>query len=243
MLEVAHRELAGAAVVEPHGVLDLHTYRELRDILVKAAVDEPTAVIVDLDGLAVPDRSSYALFSSVSDQVAQWPGVPLLLAAGTARKRRGLGSFRMARYVAVHPSVEAAARAIGDPPPRRIARRNLPNTLTSASLAREFVRAMCGQWEAQACLDDAVTIVNELVENTLLHTYCLPSVRLELRRGLLTVGVYDDDPAPARLRELDTRSGRRHGLSIVAAVAVVWGCSPTPAGGKVTWAVLRVASR
>jgi hypothetical protein len=242
MFAVTRWELAGAAVVEPRGVLDAGTYRELRDILVKAAVDEPRAVIVDLDGLEAPDQSSYALFSSVSEQVARWPGVPLLLVAGTARQRDRLAGYRMARYVAVHPSVAAAVAAIGAPPPRRLARRRLPNAMTSASLAREFVRAVCEQWSVGPGTEDAVAIVNELVENTLLHTYCVPSVRLELRRGMLSVAVYDDDPAPARLREPDPRDRHGHGLTIVAAVAVVWGCSPTPAGGKVTWAVLRVPS-
>jgi anti-anti-sigma regulatory factor len=229
-------------VIEPHGVLDAASYGDLRNTMVKAAIDEPRAVIVDLDGLAVPDRWALALFSSVADQLAQWPGVPLLLAATEPGQRDLLARYRLARYVAVYPSVLAAVDAIDDPPPRRIARRQLPNALASASLARRFVLDVCSAWPVAARTEDAMMIANELVENTLLHTYCAPSLRLELRRGMLTIAVYDDDPAPARLVEPEV-PGRHRGLLLVSRLARVWGCSPTLAGGKVVWAVLRVADR
>jgi len=240
-LRVETRDLGGVAVVEPHGVLDAISYAILRETLVKVATDEPRAVIVDLAGLHVPDRSALALFFSVSDQIAQWPGVSLLLVADAPEHRTLLDRYRMSRYVPVYPSVPAAAAAIDDPPPRRIARRTLPNSLASARLARLFVLAMCAEWDVTARSADAVTVVNEMVENTLLHTYCAPSVRLELRRGLLTVAVYDDDPTEARLVD-PTPPGsailRRRGLVLVSSLSRAWGCTPTPVGGKVVWAVL-----
>lgn len=237
-LRVDTRDLAGAAVIEPYGVLDALSYAELRESLVKVATDEPRAVIVDLAELQVPDRAALALFFSVSDQIAQWPGVPLLLVASAAEHRELLDRYRMARYVPVYPSVTSAASAIDDPPARRIARRNLPNSLASARLARLFVLAMCAEWNETARADDAMTVVNELVENTLLHTYCAPSVRLELRRGLLTVAVYDDDPTEARLATPGSTPSRCRGLVLVSQLSRVWGCTPTPRGGKVVWAVL-----
>jgi anti-anti-sigma factor len=235
-LRVDQRDLVGAAVVEPHGVLDAESYGGLRNALVKTAIDEPRAVIVDLDELAVPDSTALSLFSSVSSQIAQWPGVPLLVVATRPEQQGLLSGYRLARYVPVYPSVMAAVGAIDDPPPRRIARRRLPNSLTSAALARRFVLDVCSDWPVAVRTQDAVMIANELVENTLLHTYCAPSLRLELRRGLLTIAVYDDDPAMAHLSGPDSELHR--GLLVVAELSRAWGSSLTPSGGKVVWAVL-----
>ncbi|HEY0450556.1 STAS domain-containing protein [Actinophytocola sp.] len=238
-LRVDLREVAGAAVLAPTGVLDAASYGQLRTLLVKAATNEPRAVIVDLDGLAVPDRAALALFSSVSDQLADWPGVPLLLAVERPGQRALLDGYRLARFVPIHPSVLAAVAAVDAPAVRRIARRKLPNSLASAAIARRFVLDVCRQWPVAMRVQDAMIIANELVENTLLHTYCAPSLRLELRRGLLTVAVYDDDPAPARLIEPEAETLCHRGLVLVSELSRVWGCSPTPSGGKVVWAVLK----
>jgi anti-anti-sigma regulatory factor len=240
-LEIGQRVLCGAVVAEPRGVLDAGSYRTLRDTLVKIAVDEPLAVIVDLDRLDVPDGSAYALFVSAGDQLTQWPGVPLLLAAENEGQRARVREYHLPRFVIVHTSVSAAVAAIGDPPLRRIARRRLPNALTSSGAARDFVREICAEWRVRVDVDTAVAVVAELVENTLLHTYCAPSLRVELRRDLLTVAVYDDDPEPVRLVERDVAAQRRGGLALVAAYARAWGCAPTPAGGKVVWATLRLS--
>ncbi len=235
-LRIDQRELVGAMVVEPRGVLDAESYGGLRTALVKTAIDEPRAVIVDLDELAVPDSTALSMFSAVSTQIAQWPGVPLLVAATRPEQQGLLSGYRLDRYVPVYPSVMAAVGAIDDPPPRRIARRRLPNSLTSAALARRFVLDVCSDWPVAAHTQTAVMLANELVENTLLHTYCAPSLRLELRRGMLTIAVYDDDPAMAHLIEPDAE--RHRGLLLVTQLSRAWGCSPTPSGGKVVWAVL-----
>jgi anti-anti-sigma regulatory factor len=238
-LHVEFEEHQGALVLAPLGVLDSLTYADLRSLVLKAAVDEPRAVVVDVDGLIVPDPSAYALFTSLSVQLGQWPGVPLLVAAAGDRQRAALRDYRLARFVPVHRSVAAAVAAAHQPPVRRLARRELPNSLVSASLARQYVRELCLEWEVPSCVESAVLITNELVENTLLHTYCAPSLRLELRRGLLTAAVYDDDPALAEPVGPDAGRGGRGGLALVAELSTAWGCSPTRAGGKVVWAVLR----
>ncbi|OLF17243.1 STAS domain-containing protein [Actinophytocola xanthii] len=238
-LYVEFEEHQGALVLVPRGVLDSLTYGDLRSLVLKAAVDEPRAVIVDVDRLVVPDPSAYSLFSSLCTQLAQWPGVPLLVAAGDERRRAGITDYRLARYLPVHESVETALASAHRPPVRRLARRVLPNSMVSASLSRQYVRDLCLDWEVVSCVESAVLITNELVENTLLHTYCAPSLRLELRRGLLTVAVYDDDPALAEPVRPDTGHAGRGGLALVADLSVTWGCSRTLAGGKVVWAVLR----
>jgi anti-anti-sigma factor len=228
----------GVSVVEPHGVLDAATYRTLRETLVKLAVDEPRAVIVDVADLMVPDRSALALFVSVSDQLAQWPGVKILLVATRAVHRELLDRSRLGRFVPVFPSVPAAMTAAGDPPIRRIARKTLPNELISTRLARRFVAETCAEWGEKARVDDALLVVDALVENTLIHTYCAPTVRVESRRGRLTVAVYDDDPATGGLLDPVFPALTVHGLPLVETISKAWGCAQRSSGGKVVWAVL-----
>jgi len=235
-LRVDRRKLVGTAVVKPIGLLDVASYADLRDALLKAGVEEPRAVIVDVDALAMPDRTALALFPAVAAQLSEWPGVPVLLAVTVATQWDLLARSRLHRFVSIHPSVSAAVQAIDEPSPRRISRRKLPNSLSSSALARRFVLDVCEEW-AVAAGGDAMMVANELVENTLLHTYHAPTLRLELRCGALSVAVYDDDPAPAR--PVEPPSPDHRGLELVARLSRVWGWSPTPSGGKVVWAVIR----
>lgn len=228
-----------AVVVMPHGRLDVTTYRALRDHLAKAGTDNPRAVVVDLGDLDIESAAALSVFTTVHSQLSQWPGVPLVLADGNQRNRRLLASHRTRRYVPVHDSVPDAIAAIAEPPPRRVEHIDLANTLTSAHDAREFVRDTCARWGLGSVTDDAVLVANELVSNTVVHTSSPPRLRVELRRGLLTVAVSDDAPGEAIVR--DPRGGLEgvHGLLLVAQLAAAWGCLPTSDGGKVVWATLR----
>jgi anti-anti-sigma regulatory factor len=230
----------GAVVVVAEGVLDAGSYGRLRDAVVKAAAEAPRAVIVDVDRLGVRDTAALALFPAVLADITLWPGVPLLIVAANHANHRMLVRYRMARYVPVHRSLENAIAAIGDPPPRRVARAELPNGRLSARMAREFVTDWCRRWEVTGVRTaDAVQVVGELVDNTMKHTYGPPTVRVELRRGMLTVAVYDDDPAPAHLLMPDPVGPEAaHGMALIASLSRVWGSNPTRSGGKVVWAVL-----
>jgi anti-anti-sigma regulatory factor len=230
----------GAVVVVAEGVLDAASYRRLRDAVVKAAADAPRAVIVDVGRLGVHDTAALALFPAVLADIALWPGVPLILVAANHANHRMLVKYRMPRFVPVHRSLEAAVAAIGDPLPRLVARADLPNGQVSHRMARDFVTEWCQRWQvAGARTADAARVVKELVDNTIKHTYGPPTIRVELRRDMLTVAVYDGDPSPAHLIEPDrVRPGAERGLTVVADLCRVWGSTPTQAGGKVVWAVL-----
>jgi hypothetical protein len=229
----------GAAVVVAEGLLDSGSYGRLRDAVVKAAADIPRAVIVDIDRLGVRNPVGLALFPAVLSDLTLWPGVPLLLVAGNDANHHILTEYRMARYVPVHRSLDAAVAAIDDPPPRRVARFELPNGAACHHLAREFVAEWCERWDVTGGrTDDAVQVATELVENTIKHTYGPPTIRIELRRGLLTVAVYDEDPAPPHRIGPDRDPSAERGMAVVANLSRTWGSTPTAAGGKVVWVVL-----
>lgn len=240
MLRLNDRAQDEAVIVTPDGLLDAGTYRQLRDHLIKVGADSPRAVIVDLTDLGVESDSSLAVFLTVQTRLQQWPGVPLLLATGTGTARSTVGRNRTGRFLPVHDSVGDAIAAIDEPPPRRVEHLRLPNELTSSRVAREFARTTCRQWDCTTVIDEAALLVGELVTNAVVHTLSAPDIRLELRRNLFSVAVYDDWSGEVSL--LDPGSGGElHGLLLVAQIATAWGCSPTSAGGKVVWATLRVS--
>jgi hypothetical protein len=116
----------------------------------------------------------------------------------------------------------------------------LPPSPVSARRARHFVRMNCRRWQIEGMIQDAMTIVTAFVENTLQHTSSAALLRIELRRGLLTVAVTDDDPRRAVLHERLEGGVAPTGLLIVSGVAKAWGCAPTLTGGKTVWATLRL---
>lgn len=225
-------------VVAPQGVLDLAGYRPLRDHLLKVGTDGPRAIVVDLTDLRVDSQASLAIFAAVHTRLAQWPGVPVLLAAGGRRGRELVADNRVARFVPVHDSVVAAVAAVDDPPPRRVTGARFANALVSLRPAREFARETCVAWDVADIGDDVALLVGELVTNAVVHTSSAPRLRLELRRNLFSVAVHDDEPGEVTVRDPGGRA-EAHGLLLVAQIATAWGCSPAPDGGKVVWATLR----
>jgi hypothetical protein len=226
-------------VAGPKGKLDNNTYRQLRDHLTKLGTDHPRAVVVDLDGLDIASVGPLAIFSTVHLRLAQWPGVPLLLAGGNERSRKLLAASSIERFVPVHDTVGAAVVAVDDPPPRRVQRTVLPNSTNSPRVARELVRRTCLEWAVGHLVDDAVLVANELVSNAVVHTPSEPGIRIELRRDLLSVAVYDERPGEVSLLDPGSGGYAVHGLLLVAQLATAWGCSPTSSGGKVVWATMR----
>ncbi|XVS66877.1 ATP-binding protein [Actinosynnema sp. CA-299493] len=234
-----HRtDIDGAAVVRPTGRLDLTTYRDLRDGLLKCAVDEPTAVIVRLgDGFECATPAFMAVFATVGLRVAQWPGVPVMLVGESPGHRRALAAGAtgsVPRFTALTTALAAVER----PPERTRDETQLPDSLLSGLLARHFVRETCQRRHVTHLVHDAVTVATELVENAVRHTRSAPVLRLELRDRLLTVAVRDGSPDPPREPKPDPPRQGGWGLTIVSALSRTWGCYPWPHGGKVVWAVL-----
>jgi anti-anti-sigma regulatory factor len=237
-------ELGGSLLVRPAGVLDVSTYSQMRDTLLKCVVDEPEAVIVDLGPLNIPSFSALNVFSVVALRTSDWPRVPIILVARQSSHREILRHNAVKRWVPCFESLDEAFGAVGRPPVRRRLVVPLPGQRGSSAQVRREVREACGNWGLTDAdlVGDAQMIATELVENTVRHTVSAPTLRLELRYGLLTVAVADDDPREAVLREGDGDSRLSSGLLVVSKTAKAWGCTPLMSGGKVVWAVLKAGS-
>lgn len=221
------------------GVLDSSTYLKLRDTVIKAALDEPRAVIVDVTMLDVPASSAWSVFTSARWHVNTWPDVPIILVCGHAHGRRAIAHSGVARYVPVYPSIDAALEAAADSSQfnRRRARAQLPASVTSLRQARELVAEWLGAWSQAALIPVATVIVNVFVENVLQHTVSAPVVVLETDGTTVSVAVQDSSSAAAVRCEDSLHARGVHGLAIVAAVSRAWGSTPM-LSGKTVWAVV-----
>jgi hypothetical protein len=232
-------EWQGATVVRPSGVLDLRTYGTLRDALLKCAADQPRAVIVDLEELAIAEEQLTSVFVAVWLRISQWSTVALVVVPGAAHA--ALARYGpMRRFVTVRPTVLDALAGLGDPPPRRRTELWLPSSPRSVAAAATFVTDTCTNWAIDALAAPAVTVAGELVANAAEHAHSPARLRLELRLGRLTTAVADDDGRPVSLPPVGERSPEpRSGLPLVTHLAHAAGWSPKQSGGKIVWAVLR----
>jgi anti-anti-sigma factor len=226
------------AVLTVAGVLDGVTYRTLRDAVIKAAIDEPRAVIVDVDDLSVPSESAWSVFTSARWHVSVWPDVPILLACSHLSSRRAIAASGVSRYVPVYSTRESALeaarhRALDG---RRRARSQLPARAVSVNLARALIAEWLTGWEQGHMVAVAGTFATVFVENVLKHTDSAPILIVESHRDTVTVAVEDNSSVPAARRETDSGAEILSGLSIVSALCRAWGSTPTSTG-KTVWAL------
>jgi hypothetical protein len=229
-----------ACLLTVEGVLDSSTYLQLRDAIIKAALDEPRAVLVDVKNLCVPTFSAWSVFTSARWHVSIWPDVPVVLIYGHAERRGEIARTGVTRYVPVHATVDAALAALdgGVRCARRRVRAEFPAALASLHAARMLVVECLSAWSHRELTPVATVIVNVFVENVLQHTTCGPVVVLESDGTVVSISVRDDSVAPAVRQEDPYRGGDPvSGLAIVASVCRAWGSMPT-SSGKAVWAVV-----
>ncbi|WP_445168791.1 STAS domain-containing protein [Mycolicibacterium sp. Dal123E01] len=236
--------LDGAVLLTIDGTLDSVSYRPLRDSIMKAALDEPRAVIVDLTTLHVPTESALAVFTSARWHIARWPEVPLLLVSGTERGRNMLSRNGITRYVPIYHDVHTAADAAArqEIPGRRRARVELSADAGNVRLARGFVAEWMENWSHPELTSAAKVVVTALVENAIRHAGGATALRMEIKDDEVTVAVEDGSAVPASIREKADGSDELSSLKIVDAICRAWGSNPTP-GGKVIWCVIGPENR
>jgi hypothetical protein len=242
-LTVTARSAGAATVLTPHGLLDSTTYRSLRDRVIKAALEEPVAVLVDVAGLRVPAESAWVVFTSARWHVRRWPDVPILLVCEHPGGRETITRIGVARYVPVYPAVDAALDAMTrcQLRYRRRTRASLAADPSSLRTSRTMVEQSLAAWSMAELIPVAKVVVTSLVENVLEHTASTPGLRIETDGGRLTVAVEDTSPVPATVRDQPTGT-MPSGLRIIAALCCSWGNVPTPSG-KTVWAMIGPENR
>jgi hypothetical protein len=221
-------------------VLDSHTYRTVRDAVIKAAIDEPRAMTVDINRLRAPSASAWTVFTSARWHVSIWPDVPILLVCGEPRVRREITHAGVTRYVPVHASLQLARDALQSRSHqvRRRARASLARNVSSLEVARSVIAEWLTQWDISEVIPVASTLATVFVENVLDHTESSPVLIVESSQDTVTVAVEDNSSRlPGRHEDAHFGADVVSGLAIVAALCRVWGATPT-SSGKTVWALI-----
>ena len=233
------------AILVVDGVLDSTTYRGLRDAVIKAALGEPRAVIVDVNRLGVPSASAWSVFTSARWHVSTWPDVPILLVCADPQRRQVIARCGVARYVPAHPTRESALNAAVDRSVhgRRRVRTQLPASPISVRLARNLVTDWLTAWDKGDLIPVAGVVATVFVENALAHTESSPVLIAESYQDTVTIAVEDDSHVPAGRHE-DAVGGAQvvSGLAVVSALCRAWGSTPT-SSGKTVWALVARENR
>ncbi|MGW3305866.1 ATP-binding protein [Streptomyces sp. NPDC001073] len=118
----------------------------------------------------------------------------------------------------------------------------LPREAESAAIARSLVRTALAAWHLEELTEDAVTVMSELVANSVDHAR-LASIRVIVNRptdNWVRIGVVDRSRAvPMMQTESNGDPTRGRGLVIVDALADRWG-TDIYRWGKQVWGELRV---
>lgn len=245
-LAVSMSSVADACVLTADGVLDSTTYLSLRNAIIKAALDEPRAVVVEVSALSVPASSAWAVFTSARWHVSQWPDVPVALVCDSAEGRDAARRAAITRYVPVFATLDDALAHLPELSRlgRRRTRAQLPVTTASVAAARALISDWLTAWSQSDFISAASTVTTVLMENVACHTAGDMSVlRLESTGDTITVAVEDtSSAAPARHEPDPGHRSQVNGLDFLNAVCRIWGHSPTSTG-KTVWAVIGPENR
>jgi anti-anti-sigma factor len=238
-LAVATRTEQSVVVLTVEGVLDNSSSAALRDITMKATLDKPSAVIVNVSGLRVPAESAWSSFIGVRWQVRTRPEVPIILVCADRATREAIARSEVARFMPVYATEKGAIKALGRLTRRtlRHADAELPANLTSLRESRQLVREWLTAWSQSALIPVALVVVNVFVENVLEHTGSVPLMRVETDGATATIAVSDDSSTPALRLPSPKKGIDVSGLAIVEALSRAWGSTPT-SSGKAVWAVI-----
>ncbi len=227
-------------VLKVTGVLDESTHRSLRDAIIDAALDEPSAVLIDVNELSVPSESAWSVLTTAHWYVSTWPDVPILLVCAHPQRQLAIARCGVARYVPVYPTDESAldAVAVGSLHRRRRVRTQLPVGAVSIRLARASIADRLTAWAQGDLIPVASTVATIFVENVLAHTDSAPILIVESYQDTVVVAVEDGSRIPAgRHEDTDHGAGVVSGLAIVSALCRAWGSTPTSTG-KTVWALV-----
>ena len=236
---MAARTDQSVAVLTVEGVLDTSNSAALRDAITKAELDEPTAVLLNISALRVPEESAWSTFISLRWQSSGQPEVPIVLVCTRRAARVAIAQSGVDRFIPVYSTEKAAMKALGQLARRTVLRADaqLASDLTSLRESRRLVREWLSTWSQSSLIPVALVVVNVFVENVLEHTGSVPIMRIETDGATATIAVSDDSTAPALRLPSPAKGVDVSGLAIVDALSRAWGSTPT-SDGKIVWAVI-----
>lgn len=117
-------------------------------------------------------------------------------------------------------------------------RATLPRAPACGSIARRLLQERLGDQLEPTMLDDAQTLISELVNNAYVHGSGEIGLRIELLGERLRVEVIDEGQGAAIQVRQEGADGGGHGLQIVQTLSTAWGAFE---GTTHVWAELETA--
>ena len=225
---------AGYLAAHVRGLLSLRTANDLRDVLLKAAAEQPRGLVCDLSEAAAT-REGLTVLHVVADQLADWPSSPMVLVASAPPLVDQLNAIGLPRRMPLVADLAEAVTALRHSPLLLLAGTQLLATVDAPAAARAFVSATLTRWQAATIVEGARWVVSELVTNAVVHARTDMTVRVSLAGRRVGLSVADRGKAGAV--RLD---GGSWGLRVVGQLARAWGVLPRLGDGSVVWVVLDV---
>src|SRR6201991_1162774 len=107
-LQVGVNDVGKVRVLTLVGALNATTYAPIRDTIVKAALDEPDSVVIDVTELTVREDPASAVFTTARWQIAETTNVPLAMVCAPGQGRNGAQRNGISRYVPMYETLESA---------------------------------------------------------------------------------------------------------------------------------------
>jgi hypothetical protein len=242
-LRFVAQDVGDARVLTLKGELDATTYLATRDVILKAVLDEPRVVVVDVTELTVREDPAWAVFTSVRWETAEWPDVPIGLVSANLQDRNTVHRNGITRYVPMHAAVDSAITELTSDGQRRYRRRvraSIPPERSSIRRCRHLTAQWLAEWSRSDFTHAVSLVATELVEAALAATDTDFALRVETDGSTVSVAVQHVGIAnPVRRKALDDNVS---GLDLVAANSRAWGTYVTPSGNTI-WAVVGPENR
>jgi anti-anti-sigma regulatory factor len=242
-LQVSVTDVGDACVLTLDGALDATTYVPIRETIIKAVLDEPRVVVINVSGLSAREEAAWAVFTSARWQIGEWPDVPIALVCAHGQGRNALQRNGITRYVPVYATLESALTELSADGLRRYRRRaraSLPSRRSSIRGCRELTEQWLTAWSRSDFIHVVATVATELVEAVLVDTDRDFALRLETDGSTISVVVQHGGIANPVPRKSDLYNVS--GLDLVAANSRAWG-SYAASTGNTVWAVVGPENR
>ena len=242
-LQVDVTDIGAVCLLTFVGALNARTYAPIRDAVVKAALDEPDSVVIDVTELTVREDPAWAVFTSARWQIAEWPNIPLAMVCAHGQGRNAAQRNGITRYVPMYATLESALAELSADILQRYRRRSrasLPSQPSSIRRCRELTTEWLTEWARTDFIHVVSTIATELVEVALADTDRDFALRLETDGPTVSVAIQH----VGIVNPVRRKSARDNvsGLDLVAGNSRAWGNYTTTAGNTV-WAVVGPENR
>jgi hypothetical protein len=242
-LRITRSAVENACVLTVRGVLGHLTYLPLRDAIVKAALDEPAAVVIEISDLRIHDDPALSVFTSARWQVSEWPDTPIGLVCTSAHRLKALRHKAVTRYVPAYPSLQSAIADLAADASRRYRQRvraELPALKSSTVRSRELTTQWLTAWGRTDFITAVSVVATELVQMALAETDGPIALRLETDGSTIKVALQFSRAATVVRQK--SRSDTVSELDLIAGSCRVWG-SHIGAAGDTIWVVLGPENR